>query len=422
MDQNNKSGTQKRLALKPMCSELRNKTWLILGVLVVAANLRAAITGVGPLVRTLSADTGMSSTVAGLLTTLPLVAFAAFSPLAPKIARRLSIEYALFVGLICLALGILVRSTATQASLLIGMFVAGAGIALGNTLLPSLIKRDFPNHIGWMTGIYSVAMSGFAAIASGVSVPLAHFAGLGWRGSLSSWIVLSIIGLLIWIPQLRNPQFSQTPSGKSRLWKSALAWQVTLFMGFQSFTFYVNVAWLPALLQSRGMGAANAGWMLFFMQFVSLPASLFVSVIAGKRRNQQSLVVWVTVFFLLGYGWMLDTNLGLVYIPIALIGAAGGASISLALTLIGLRSANSIDAAQLSGMAQSIGYLLAAIGPIVVGRLHDVSHAWTASLIVLLVDVILMLLVGIGAGRDKLVSAVESTREGSAQTQCSQFS
>lgn len=385
------------------------KIILVLGIILVAANLRAAITGVGPLVNDICRDTGLSTTWAGLLTTLPLVAFAVISPLAPMIARRIGIEYALGVSMGLLTMGIVLRCVTSQIGLFVGMFVAGVGIAIGNVLLPSLIKRDFAAQVGLMTGLYSISMNVWAAIASGISVPISHIAHMGWRGSMMSWGILSIVSILIWLPQLRKRHIPQQIKSTVNVWKSGLAWQVTFFMGLQSFVFYVSIAWLPDILQSRGMSETAAGWMLSLLQFVSLPATFIVPVIAAKRASQRSLVGITISLFLVGYLGLLSGVNVLNWLWIVLIGVAGGAAISLALSFFGLRSQSSDEAAKLSGMAQSVGYLLAAIGPILIGFLHHALDAWTAPLIILAAAIVLLFIFGMGAGRN---AYIRSTKDG----------
>lgn len=366
----------------------------------MAANLRPTITGVGPLVSAIVRGTGISSGLAGILTTLPLLAFGLISPLAPRWARRLGLERTLYVGLLVLLAGTVVRSLGPAWMLLAGMFLVGAGVAIGNVLLPSLVKRDFPDKIGVMTGVYTTVMNVFAGLASGLSVPLARQMGFGWRGSLMSWAVLTVIALAIWLPHLRQrhvPDVS-TPAG---LWRSPIAWQITLFMGLQSFLFYVNVAWLPTLLHDRGLSLALSGWMVSLMQIVSLPATFVMPILAGRQREQKNLVAAVGLLFFMGYaGLLLTHGPALSILWIILIGFGAGASISLALAFFSLRTHNHHQAGQISGMAQSIGYFLAAVGPISVGLLHSASGAWTSPLILLVIVTLLMSVFGWGAGRN----------------------
>ncbi|MGN6359551.1 MAG: CynX/NimT family MFS transporter [Thermomicrobiales bacterium] len=378
------------------------------GIILIALNLRSAITGVGPLIGTIRADTGISNTVAGLLTSLPLLAFGFGSTLMPLLARRLGIEWTLFGSLVVLIAGILLRSAPSIVALFVGTAVLGLAITVGNVLLPSLIKRDFPGHIGLMTGAYTCSMGVLAAVASGVSVPLSRLAWLGWRGALGCWAVLVLVAVVAWLPQLRSQRPSAAPlpprEAHSRLWRSPLAWQVTLFMGLQSFLFYVIIAWLPTIVRERGVSASQAGWLLFLMQIVSLPASLVVPMLAGRLPDQRGYTAAAVLFTAAGLAGILLAGTVALLLWVALLGLGLGASISLALMFMGLRTRDAHQAAELSGMAQSIGYLLAATGPIFVGFLHDLTHSWTLPLALLCLVACALLVAGLGASRAAHVS------------------
>lgn len=379
----------------------------------MAANLRPTITGVGPLIGLISRGTGLSAGVAGIVTTLPLIAFGLLSPFAPRAARRFGLERTLYAGLIILLGGTLLRSSGTAWALLVGMFLVGSGVAIGNVLLPSLVKRDFPTRIGLMTGIYTTVMNIFAGLASGISVPLSHIVGFGWRGSLTAWAILTLVALLLWLPHLRQHHIPES-STVGRMWRSPIAWQVTLFMGLQSFLFYVNVSWLPTLLHDRGMSLTLSGWLVSLMQIVSLPGTFLMPIWAGRQRRQQNLVIVIALLFFVGYLGLLVTHGNLVSILwVIFIGFGAGASISLALAFFSLRTHNHHQAGQISGMAQSVGYLLAAVGPLTVGLLHSASASWTVPLIMLLVVVVLMALSGLGAGRDVYIEGDENAERSS---------
>ncbi|TCP54454.1 CP family cyanate transporter-like MFS transporter [Tumebacillus sp. BK434] len=387
----------------------KNSMLLLFGIILIASNLRGAITAVGPLVGEIRIDTGLSNTFAGMLTTLPLLAFAAISPLAPKIARRFGTENTLFGGLLLLAAGILLRSAPSAGALIGGTMLIGFAIAVGNVLLPSLIKRDYAHRVGKITGLYTLAMCGFASLGSGLSVPLSEGLGLGWQLSLMSWALLAVLGILLWYPQVRplpvSTEREQAAEQVNRsLWKSPLAWQVTLFMGLQSFGFFAAVSWLPELLHSRGLSPAAAGWMVSFMQIIGLPATFFVPVLAGRRPSQRRLVLALASVFFIGYAGLFWESATFVWLWVLLLGIGQGGSISLALTFLALRAQTPRAAAELSGMSQSLGYLLAASGPFLFGWLHDLTGGWTASLLVLVLSNVGLLAAGLGAGRDKKVS------------------
>lgn len=223
------------------------------GILLVTANLRAPITSVGPLLGDIRESVSLSAGAAGLLTAGPLLAFAGLSPLAPGLARRFGVERVLFGALVLLAAGVLLRSTYLPGVLFAGTLAVGLAIALGNVLLPGLVKRDLPGRTGLVTGLYTATMSSVAALASGVSVPAAG--DIGWRGSLAVWVAPAFVAALLWVPRLRAGSSGSSKEGSasrpvvcSGLWRSPSAWQVTAFMGLQSVIFYVPITWLPAIL------------------------------------------------------------------------------------------------------------------------------------------------------------------------------
>ncbi|MDQ0207787.1 CynX/NimT family MFS transporter [Alkalicoccobacillus murimartini] len=383
------------------------KQWLlILGIAVIAFNLRPAITSVGPVIASIRTDFGLSNGTAGLITTLPLLSFALLSPLAPKIGQKLGFEGAIVAGLFVLFIGILLRATGLLSFLFIGTALIGIGIAICNVLLPGLAKLHFPLKVGLITSVYSTLMSVFAALASGITVPLAEGVGLGWNTTLLLWAALVLVGLAVWVPQLRGknsePSAAQVQPLSSSLWRSAIAWQVTLFMGLQSFLFYSSVAWLPEIMQSHGMEVATAGWMLSLMQFAGLPGNFLAPILAGRMTDQRALIIGISILYTLGIsGLLIGGSTAFLIVSIILMGLASGSSISLALTLIGLRSATAKQASKLSGMAQSLGYLLAAAGPIAVGLLFDFFHTWTAPLLLFIIILIAMVITGLGAGRNQ---------------------
>src|SRR5215213_5224179 len=269
---------------------------LVLGIVLLAANLRPALTGEAPLIGKIRAATGISNGVAGLLTTLPLLAFALLSPIAPRVARRFGMERALLASLLVLAAGILLRGAGAVAALLSGTAILGAAIAVGNVLLPGLVKREFPERAGLMTSVYSASLGISAALAAGVSIPLTQLAGIGWRGALAAWAIPVLLASVAWLPQLGlsdHPADPAVPSspGVRDLWRAPLAWQVTLFMGLQSLAYYVTLTWLPEILQAEGMGAARAGWMLGLSQAVAIVTMFLAPMIAEWRPSQRGVVV-----------------------------------------------------------------------------------------------------------------------------------
>jgi MFS transporter, CP family, cyanate transporter len=383
---------------------------LILGIVLLAANLRPALTGVAPLIGQIRADTGISNGVAGLLTTLPLLAFGLLSPIAPRVARRFGMERVLLASLLVLAAGILLRWAEAVAALFLGTVVLGSAIAVANVLLPSLVKREFPGRAGLMTSVYSTSLGISAAFAAGVSVPLAQVAGIGWRGALAVWAVPALLAGVAWLSQLGRNDYPEGSSARSSigvgdLWRSPLAWQVTLFMGLQSLAYYVTLTWLPEILQAEGMGAARAGWMLGLSQAVAIVTMFLAPILAERRPSQRGVVVVAVGTSGVGALGLLVAGSTASTLWVVLLGLGQGASFSLALTFFALRSPDPGHAAALSGMAQSVGYLLSAGGPFLFGVLRDATGAWDVPLALLLTVTVCLLIAGIGAARDEQVGA-----------------
>lgn len=386
-----------------------NPMLIIAGIILITFTMRSPITSVGPLVSSIRTDLGLSNGMSGMLTTVPLLAFALLSPLAPSIGHRFGTERTLFAGLLTILLGVALRSSGFIVTLFVGTAFIGAGIAICNVLIPGLVKQRFPQKAGLLTSVYTTTMSMCAAIASGVSIPLAKGANLGWQGSLAFWSIVVIIAISVWLPQLRGtgkpvPAMKQKNTPKKGLWRSALAWQVTFFMGLQSFLFYCTIAWLPAILQQHGISQTNSGWMLSLVQVISLPASFLAPVLASRLRNQRLMAVVIGTLSLLGCaGLLINGNMALLMLCLVFLGLSQGASISLALTFIVIRSENVRQAAELSGMSQSVGYLLAAFGPIFIGFIFDLTHSWTVPLLSLILVSLLVIFAGLGAGRNQTV-------------------
>jgi MFS transporter, CP family, cyanate transporter len=386
---------------------------VLVAILLLAANLRPAITSVAPLIERIRADAGVSNGVAGLLTALPLLAFAALSPVAPRLSRRFGAERALIGSMLALCGGILLRSSGTggAAPLFAGTAVLGAAIAVGNVLLPGLVKREFPGRAGAVTSAYTVALGTSAAVAAGASVPLTRLLGPGWQAPLALWAAPAFLAAVAWIPLTRRgagrPDISDPPhaSRVANLWRSPLAWQVTAFMGLQSLGYYATLTWLPEILREGGTDAAMAGWLLALSQAVAI-ASMFVAPVAAGRRPSQRGVVAASVA-LSGAGVLGLLVFGGVAgaLWVTLLGLGQGACFSLALTLFALRAADPEHATALSGMAQSFGYLLAALGPPLFGVLRDWTGSWTVPLALLLAITACLLAAGLGAARDARVGA-----------------
>lgn len=379
---------------------------LIAGILMIATTLRVTFTGAAPLLDAIRHDYGLTTAQTGILTTLPLLAFALISPLAAGVARRIGMERSLFIALILICAGIGVRSLPSAAWLFSGTAVIGCGIALGNVLLPGLIKRDFPGQVAKLTGAYSLTMGASAALGSALIVPLA-LGDAGWRGALLMLMVFPLAALLLWLPQWRQaPAATVTGAGalhNRAIWRSALAWQVTLFLGINSLIYYVVIGWLPAILLSHGYSETQAGSMHGLLQLATAIPGLAVPLLLHRLKDQRGVAGAVALMCAVSAaGFWFAPDLAVAWTLI--FGFGSGATMILGLTFIGLRASSAHQAAALSGMAQSIGYLLAACGPPLMGKIHDVAGDWRIPLLACALASVVMAVCGVLAGRDREIA------------------
>ncbi|MEY8561163.1 MFS transporter [Jeotgalicoccus halotolerans] len=386
----------------------RNLKWLlIIGVILVGANLRVPLTSAGALVSFIRDDFGISNALAGAITTLPLIAFALLSPFAPKIANKIGMERTIAISLALLIIGILIRSAGAIELLFTGTLLVGLGIAVGNVLIPGIIKMNFPFKIGLMTGLYAIVMNVFGALGSGLSIPIATSGSFGWRGSLVIWSGLALITLLIWLPQLMKKHDAKKKISNQKIGgmlRSPLAWKITVFMGAQSLIFYTLITWLPTILTANGYDIHLAGWGVFIFQFASIPFTFIIPVIADRMKNQVMLAFVSSGLILAGIIGLLAGLSELSILWVVFLGIGNGSAFSLSMMFFTLRTKDGYEAAELSGMAQSLGYLLAAVGPVLVGGLQDITGSWTLPLSMMALFAIVMLIMGVASGKNKQVS------------------
>ncbi|WP_041476124.1 CynX/NimT family MFS transporter [Pseudomonas ogarae] len=386
--------TQQRPAL------VRRPWLLLLGLILVALNLRPALASMAPLLSEVSRSLGLSAAQAGLLTTLPVLCLGLFAPLAPVLARRFGAERVVLGILLALAGGIVLRSAFGQVGLFVGSILAGASIGVIGVLLPGIVKRDFAKQAGAMTGVYTMALCLGAAMAAGATVPLSEHLGHSWALGLGFWVVPALLAAVFWLPQVGEKHGAHQVAYRVRgLLRDPLAWQVTLYMGLQSSLAYIVFGWLPSILIGRGLTPTQAGLVLSGSVIVQLISSLAAPWLATRGKDQRPAIVIAMLMTLGGL-------LGCLYAPIdglwgwaILLGLGQGATFSLALTLIVLRSRDAHVAANLSSMAQGFGYTLASLGPFAVGVVHDVTGGWNALGWIFGLIGLGAIIAGIGAGR-----------------------
>ncbi len=382
---------------------------LLLGIIFVTVNLRAPITAVGPLIAGMKTELPFSNGVFGLLTTIPLIMFALFSPLVRRISDRLGAGRTLLASVATIALGIALRSYAGGTGLFAGTVLLGAGIAIGNVLIPGIIKARFPERIGLATGAFTISMTSFAAISSGVSYPLSMLPGMGWRNSLAVWLLFAIIGMLVWLPQRRLTLASATAAQlpeepRPSVWRSGIAWWLTILMGAQSFLFYFFTAWLPTIALSKGLSSASAGYIALAFQLSSIPAAFVIPAVGVRLKDQRGLLGVVSATYLLSLILVVFVR---AFVPLAvavmLYGFSTGACFNLCLLLVSLRTRSAERATSLSGMMQSLGYGVGALGPILGGWLLDATGSWNASFVCAAILIVIIFFAGRQVGQDRCI-------------------
>lgn len=391
---------------------MRHNRSLAAALLVAAVNLRLTVAAVPPVLNQIRHSTGLSSAGAGLLTGAPVLCFGLAALASPWLIRRFSMGPLLSLTLLVVAAGTAIRLLPSVLWLFLGTMLLGSGIAVGNVLLPGLVKRDFPNRRVLMTALYSVALSGGAAIAAGVTVPVEHVAGVGWRVAIALWGVPAMIAVLLWSPHVRG----EAARGSSAhgtpipgLWRDPLAWCVSGFMGFQSFGFYATLNWLPTIAEAHGVSASRAGLLVSLSSFAGMLGALSAPSFERRIRHPSTAVVLCVIALAAGYTGLLVAPGSATYLWCVLFGFGQGAPLALALGYIVARAPDSHHAAHLSTMAQSTGYLIASAAPFAMGALHGATNSWTLPIVMLLVSLIPMLLTGLVASQNRLVLAGRET-------------
>ncbi|WP_345731356.1 MFS transporter [Cryptosporangium minutisporangium] len=382
-------------------------------LVLVAFNLRPAVTSVGPVLEELRADLGMSAAVAGLLTSVPALCFAVVGVTAPRLARRFGADPVILAGIAALTAGLAARPLVGGVPLFLLLSgLALAGIALVNVLLPVVVKERFGDRVGAMTGVYSTALNVGATTAAAVTVPTAAGPGDDWRIGLGTWAVLAALSLVPWLALVRRTAAARraapaaddtatTPRAPSvRMSASPTAWALATFFGLQATAAYVIIGWLPQVFRDAGLSAQTAGLLFAVTSLLGVPLSYVLSAAAGRMRSQSGLAALLAVFGLAGYAGLFVAPAGAPWVWAVLLGISNCA-FPLALTMIGLRGGDATTVVRLSAFTQSAGYLLSIPGPVIVGTLYDHTGGWRAPLAFLAVLMAAQLVAGWFAGRDR---------------------
>lgn len=379
---------------------LKRPWLLLLGLVLVALNLRPALSSMAPMLSDVSKSLGLSAAKAGLLTTLPVLCLGLFAPLAPILARRFGSERVVLGILLTLAGGIILRSSFGEAGLFAGSVLSGASIGIIGVLLPGIVKRDFAKQAGTMTGVYTMALCLGAAMAAGSTVPLSQYFDNSWAMGLGFWIIPALLAAVFWLPQARQGHGLHQVAYRVRgLLRDPLAWQITLYMGLQSSLAYIVFGWLPSILIGRGLSPTQAGLLLSGSIMVQLISALTAPWLATRGKDQRLAILVVMLLTLGGLFGCLYGPLDGLWGWAIVLGLGQGGTFSLALTLIVLRSRDAHVAANLSSMAQGFGYTLASLGPFAVGIVHDVTGGWNAVGWIFAVVGLGAIVFGLGAGR-----------------------
>lgn len=388
----------------------------IAAVVLLGVSLRLVFGSASALLTEIRRAYGLGSGSAALLTAGPVVCLGLFGPLAARAVRRWSVPAVLAACSALVTVGAALRGLASWPMLLLGTLCAGIGIAVANVLGPVLVRLLFPHRIGELTGLLTALVSASAGIASGATIPLDHGLLHSWRATLASWALPSAVAAAVLAIVAVRYHRHAAGAGAARTgprWspdvlRSPTAWAITGFMGIQSLLAYSLIAWLPTVYQERGTDAGGAGLVLTVLSVSSIATALAVPVVAVRARAQSGIALAVVACSAAGLIGVLSTGTHLALLWAVLLGLGQGGQLSLALTLMNLRSATAAQATSLSTMAQSIGYLIAATGPVLTGAVRSASGGWTVPIACLLVLMVPLAACGLLAGRGTRVPGAES--------------
>ena len=386
----------------------RHAILTLIGMMLIAFNLRPALTSIGPMLRSIGDSLSLSPVGQGVLTTLPVLFLGLAAPLAPRAACRIGMEHTVLLAMLILALALGLRPYTGTVGLFVGTAIAGGCIGVAGVLLPGIVKRDFPAAASLLTGLYTAVLCIGASVAAGASEPLRiAFASVSerpWQPALAFWLCPAVIATVLWWLQLDGTQLPRQFVARTKsLYRDALAWQVALYMGLQSSMAYTVFGWLPTILQDRGLDPIGAGFALSASIMTQITTAVAAPWIASYMRDQRIMLSAMMSLTLIGLAGCIYAPLDGVWFWVVVLGLGQGGAFSIALTLLAVRARDAPTAAQLSGMAQGVGYTLAALGPLLVGVLHDLFQGWQVAGLFLGVVGAGAMAAGLGAGRDRYV-------------------
>lgn len=382
----------------------------VIVIILIGGGLRSPITAVSPVLSEIIALLHLNNLQGSLLTSIPLIVFASCSVLVSKVAVKANIHYSLIYSLIFLIMGLYLRVYGNVPMLYIGSFLIGLGICIGNVTTPAYIKNRFPEKIGIMTGVFSVAMNLVAALASGFSIAVGKWTNLGWKGSLGIWIIWAVLALFaVGIEAFSSKRTStkkpatQATKSDFNIFRSKQAWNISVFMGIQSLVYYCLVALLPIVLVDYGMEKEETGLVLLVIQLSMLPIMFISPIIATKMKDQKQMIYGAGILMFVGITLIALFKTQYIYLAAVLIGTASGWTFSLSILFFSLKSKTMDGTIKVSGKAQSVGYLIAAFGPPVFGMLHDWDMSWKSSFYFVMVMIVIMIFFGRKAAKPRFV-------------------
>ncbi|MGY0487380.1 CynX/NimT family MFS transporter [Streptomyces sp. WG-D5] len=387
---------------------------VVVGIVLAAMNLRPAITSLGALLEEVRDGLGMSGSVAGLLTSVPPLCFAIFGVMAPRLAKRFGPSAVVCAGMFAIAAGLVVRPfTGGTAGFLVTSALALMGIAVSNVLMPVIVKRWFPEKVGTMTGLYSMALALGTSCAAAATVPLTEALGGSWQTGLAVWAVLAVAAALVWLPLVRkkDPSAVAAPAGPAasapagdglRIARSRTAWALAVFFGLQATAAYITMGWMAQIFRDSGVSASTAGVLLAVTMAMGIPLGFVIPRLAARLPHQGPMVIALGVCGLAGYAGLYFAPSSGAWAWAVLLGISNCA-FPLALTMVGMRARTGAGVAKLSAFAQSTGYLISIPGPLLVGVLYQHSGGWGVPIIFMAVLMVPQIVVGVFAGRNRTV-------------------